>query len=72
MFDKEFYDKLMETHHDVKNILAWNEAHQKQDDARHADIDKRIGSLENSRLKVVGGASVLGAVVALVVKWLFK
>lgn len=72
MFNKDFYDKMMEMHTDVKYIAKWIEEHKKDDDEVHTKFDGRIKVLENDRLKVIGGASVLGVVGGFFTKWLMK
>lgn len=72
LFNKEFYDNMMEMHSDMKHIRRWIEDHKSEDDARHAKIDERLKVIENDRAKIYGGASVLGIVGGLLTKWFLK
>ena len=40
MFDREFYDKMMEVHSDVKHLVEHVAAHIKEDKASFAKIEK--------------------------------
>ena len=42
MFDKDFYDKMMETHTDIKYIRSWGESHDRLDIERFEAMDKRL------------------------------
>lgn len=69
---QEFYDKMMETHHDVKHILEWQRDHKNEDDKKHEEIGRRVSSLEGDRAKVIGGSAVFGALSGFLTKFLFK
>lgn len=72
MFNKDFYDRMMEMHTDVKYIAKWIEEHKKEDDVAHGDINSRLKVLEADRFKVIGGAGVLGIVGGFFTKWFLK
>ena len=57
VFNKDFYDKMMETHNDVKYIKNAVPL-----------IEKRVDTLEKDKIKVVTAGGVLGALVAFCVK----
>jgi hypothetical protein len=72
LFNKEFYDKMMEVHSDMRHLREWAIKHDENDKAVHERLDARTKSLENDRMKVMGGASVLGFLGGLVTKWLMR
>lgn len=72
MFDKDFYDKMMEVHSSVGHIVKWNEAHQKQDDERHKENIVRITALEKSYWKFIGGFAVVAVLGNVIIKMVFK
>jgi putative NADH-flavin reductase len=72
MFDKDFYDKMMEVHTNMKHLRDWAEKHDANDKQVHEKLDERVKSLEDDRLKVVGGAGVLGVFGGFLAKWFLK
>lgn len=42
MFDKNLYDKIMETHSDVKHIAEWAKKHDEEDITRFSLVTKEI------------------------------
>ena len=72
MFDKDFYDKMMETHTNVKYMRNWIQEHKTEDDSRHEKLDNRLKIIEGDRLKIIGGASVFGVIGGFLAKWFLK
>lgn len=72
MYNQDFYDKMIEVHTDIKHITHWIEEHKKEDDTRHEHVEGRLRTLENDRMKVIGGAGVLGMVGGFFTKWFLK
>ncbi len=59
MFDKDFYDKMIDTHQDVKYILDWNASHKKEDDTRYLEIKTKTEFLTKCVYVGIGGFAVL-------------
>lgn len=64
MFDKDFYDKMMEVHTDLKYMKTWTETHDANDKEVHKSLNIRVKVLEDDRLKVIGVAGFLGVITA--------
>ena len=72
MYEQEFHDKVIEIHTDMKYVRKWIDDHSLEDDKRFNAVSDRLKSLEDDRLKVVGGAGVLGVIGGILTKWFFK
>ena len=59
MFNKDFYDKMMEMHNNIQHIAKWSESHNSQDDFRFKNLDNKIDWLFKSIYVGIGGLSVL-------------
>lgn len=58
MFDKEFYDKMMEVHGDLKYMKLWTESHDSADDERFKDANIKIDFISKMIWLGIGGLAV--------------
>lgn len=57
-------DTVSKTHTVVTRIEEWTKAHSREDDSRHTEMSRRLGSLEqqsNAVGKMIGLSTVMGA-----------
>ena len=72
MFTRDFYDKMIEMHSDMKHIVKWAESHDASDKEIHEKLNTRVKSLEENQARVIGGAGVLGAITGYLTHWFHK
>lgn len=59
MYDKEFYDKMMEVHNDIKHIVSWSKDHDDQDDKRFESVNKKVDWTTKVAYMGLGGLAVI-------------
>lgn len=66
MFDKDFYEKMVEMHSDVKHVVKWLEAHDKEDDARFETTNKKVEFVTKTVYMGIGGLVVIQILITLI------
>lgn len=66
MFNKDFYDKMMEMHSNVKHIVEWSEDHDEQDDARFIEANKKIDLNMKFMYMAMGGLLAVQIIVRMI------
>ena len=59
MFNKDFYDKMMEVHSSMRHIVRWSEDHDEQDDIRFAETNKKVDWVTKMAWLGIGGLGAL-------------
>lgn len=63
MFNKDFYDKMMEVHSDMKHIRRWSEDHDEQDDIRFSETNKKVDFITRIAYMGLGGLAVIQVII---------
>lgn len=66
MFSKDFYDKMMEVHNDLKHMVKWSQDHDSQDSERFADANKKIDWVTKVAYMGLGGLAVLQVLIGFI------
>lgn len=59
MFNKDFYDKMMEVHSDMRYMRQWSTDHERKDDDRYQENNKKIDWVTKVAYLGIGGLMVL-------------
>lgn len=59
MYGKDFYDKMMEMHTDLKHMVKWAEEHDKSDDSRFDSMNKKVDWVSKIAYMGLGGLAVI-------------
>lgn len=64
MFNKDFYDKMMEMHSNLKHMVTWSENHDEQDNERFREANKKVDMVTKVAYMGIGGLAVLQVVIS--------
>lgn len=59
MFSKDFYDKMMEVHNDLKHMVKWSKDHDERDDIRFNDTNKKVDWVTKVAYMGLGAIAVI-------------
>lgn len=59
MFSKDFYDKMMQMHADVRHMVKWSEDHDKTDNDRFNETNKKVDWVAKIAYMGLGGLAVI-------------
>ena len=66
MFGKDFYDKMMEMHTDLKHMVKWSEDHDETDNDRFEETNKKVDWVTKIAYMGLGGLAVMQVIISFI------
>ena len=63
MYDKEFYDKMMEVHNDLRHLVSWTKEHDEKDNKRFEETNRKVDLVTKVAYMGLGGLAVINVLI---------